>query len=315
MILFSANISSRHRTNLKEKFPNEHFQFCKNMREAKKHIKSVEVLVTYGEDVTANIVKQASNLKWIMVISAGMDQLPFETIEQHNILITNVRGIHKVPMAEYVISMLLQVYRQEKILIHNERNNHWDKSIKMREISGNTMLIVGTGAIGKEVARLAKAFQMKTLGVSRSGREVEFFDETYPIAQLDYVLPKADFVISVLPSTAETKYLYSIHHFKLMKDTAIFLNMGRGDVVSSEDVLKAVKEQEIEHAILDVFEQEPLSEEHPLWQEENITITPHLSGVSTNYVARSLDIFMENLTVYRQGSSSYINIIDTKRGY
>lgn len=315
MILFSANISSRHRTNLKEKFPNEHFQFCKNMNEAKKHINNAEVLVTYGEDITANLVEQAPHLKWIMVISAGMDQMPFGTIEQQNILVTNVRGIHKIPMAEYVISMLLQVYRQEKLLIYNERTNHWDKSVKMREISGNTMLIVGTGAIGQEVARLAKAFQMKTLGISRSGRQADFIDATYRINKLDTVLPKADFVVSVLPSTEETKYLYSFNHFKLMKNTAIFLNMGRGDVVSSEDILKAVKEREIEHAILDVFEQEPLPEEHPLWQEDNITITPHLSGVSTSYVTRSLDIFMKNLSVYREGSGSYINKIDTKRGY
>src|SRR5699024_12863703 len=108
-----------------------------------------------------------------------------------------------------------------------------------------TMLIAGTGAIGREVARLAKAIHMKTIGVSRSGRELEYFDENVTIDKIKFRLPEADFIVSVLPSTKETKHFYTYDLFEMMKESAIFLNMGRGDAVESDVILKAIKEKEI----------------------------------------------------------------------
>src|SRR5690625_3003903 len=108
-----------------------------------------------------------------MVLSAGIDQLPSHIIQEKNIMVTNARGIHKIPMAEYAISMLLQVYRKEKTLIQREKEQIWERSVTIQEITGRTMLILGTGSIGQEVARLAKAFQMTTYGISRSGKRSE----------------------------------------------------------------------------------------------------------------------------------------------
>lgn len=315
VILFSANISERHRLHLQETYPKQSFVFCTDMQEAKKHLPEAEVLVTYGEDLDKHLIQEAENLRWIMVMSAGIEQLPFKAIHEKKILVTNARGIHKTPMAEYVIAMLLQVYRQAKVLMKNEANHKWDRSVKMQEISGRTMVIAGTGAIGQEVARLAKAFHMKTYGISRSGKNVDYFDVNYSTDQMMDVIPKADFVISVLPSTKETKYLFTDEHFRQMKDTAIFLNMGRGDVVREETVLKAVQDRQIAHAVLDVFTTEPLPEDHPFWKEESITITPHLSGMSSLYVTRSLDIFKNNLQAYLDGTGEFVNTIDLMRGY
>ncbi|HEX6593045.1 MAG TPA: D-2-hydroxyacid dehydrogenase [Bacillota bacterium] len=315
MILFSANISKRHRLHLQETFPKQTFIFCTNMDEAQKYLPKARILVTYGEDLNEGLIAEAKNLSWIMVMSAGIDQLPFEAIHAKDILVTNARGIHKIPMGEYVIAMLLQVYRQAKVLMENEADHIWDRSVKMKEISGRTMLIAGTGAIGQEVARLAKAFQMKTYGISRSGTNVKHFDANYSTEQMIDVLPKADFVISVLPSTKETKNLFSRQHFQKMKETAIFLNMGRGDVVREETVLQAIQDGEIAHAVLDVFKEEPLPEDHPFWKEENITVTPHFSGMSSMYVTRSLEIFIHNLKQYVAQKDEFINIIDVTRGY
>src|SRR5699024_12799290 len=171
-------------------------------------------------------------------------------------------------------------------------------------LSGKTMLIAGTGAIGQEVARLAKAFHMKTIGVSRSGRDLEYFDENVTTDKMKSRLPEADFIVSVLPSTKETKHFYTYDFFEMMKDSAIFLNMGRGDVVESDVILKAIREKEIMHAVLDVFEIEPLPENHPLWDEENVTITPHLSGISPNYLPRALEILEKNIDVFVQGEGN-----------
>ncbi|MGY0692512.1 D-2-hydroxyacid dehydrogenase [Virgibacillus sp. FSP13] len=315
MILFSAKLSSKHQTKLAQHFPDQHFRFHENMNEAKNDLAEAEVLVTFGDDLTVELLAKARNLKWIMVLSAGMDQMPLAAIGKRNILVTNARGIHKTPMSEYVIAMLLQVYRQAKTLIHNEENHHWDKGVHMQELTGKTMLIAGAGAIGQEVARLAKAFQMKTIGISRSGKSVDFFDENHSTAELTTLLPEADIVVSVLPSTPETKQFYTYEHFQLLPNHAVFLNMGRGSAVDGDVLLQAVREGEITHAILDVFEIEPLPEDHPFWQEESITVTPHLSGVSKQYITRALEIFGHNLKTYQKGETNFINSIDVTRGY
>lgn len=315
MILSAAKLSDKHKTKLNEKYPDETFIFCKSMDEAKQHLDKAEILLTYGEDLTIDLISQATQLKWIMVLSAGMDEMPFEAIHEKGILVTNARGIHKQPMAEYAIFSLLQVYRQGKQLTQNEAENNWDRSVRMKEITGKTMLIAGTGAIGQEVGRLAKAFQMKTYGISRSGSPVEYFDYNFTNESMEEVLPEADFIVSVLPSTSETKDFFTFEHFQMMPNHAVFLNMGRGDAVRGDDILKAIRDEEIAHAVLDVFETEPLPEDHPFWEEENVTVTPHLSGISPHYQTRALDIFETNLQTYLENSNDYVNKIDVTRGY
>ncbi|MDY0395817.1 D-2-hydroxyacid dehydrogenase [Virgibacillus halophilus] len=315
-ILFSTKLTDDQREYLKRKYPAQSFHFFKNMEQAKAFLPTADVLVTYGGDLNRELIQEAKQLKWIMLFSAGMDDMPLKEIEEADIILTNVRGIHKVPMAEYAISMLLQVYRQEKTLVKNENEHKWEKSLRMNEISGKTMLIAGTGAIGQEVARLAKAFRMKTVGVSRSGRKVDYFDENHANTDLKKLLPEADFLVSVMPSTRETYHFYTMEHFKLMPEHAVFLNMGRGDAVGTDVLLEAVRNHEIAHAVLDVFEQEPLPEDSPLWNERNVTLTPHLSGVSPAYMTRALEIFDHNLEAYlRDDQENMQNKIDVSRGY
>ncbi|WP_083547403.1 D-2-hydroxyacid dehydrogenase [Virgibacillus halodenitrificans] len=315
MILFSAKISEKHQTRLKEEFTEQQFIMCSSMDEASAYLKAAEILVTYGEDLTPELIEHAAQLKWIMVLSAGMDRMPFDAIKAKGILVTNARGIHKTPMAEYAISMLLQVYRQANTLMEKEKAHEWDRNVRMEELNGKTVLVAGAGAIGQEVARLAKAFQMKTIGLSRSGEQREYFDENYQSTELESLLPETDIIVSVLPSTKETKEFYTYEHFKKLPKHAVFLNMGRGDAVKTEVILDAIRNKEIAHAVLDVFEEEPLPNDHPFWDEENITVTPHLSGISKLYQTRALDIFEENLKIYLQGKDDYVNKIDVSRGY
>ena len=314
-ILFSAAVSMKHQERLKTDFPTENFIFRDNMTAAQEALSEAKVLVTYGEDLTSELMGQATRLEWIMVMSAGLERMPFKAIEAKQVRVTNARGIHKVPMGEYTISMLLQTYRQEKLISKNEANQIWDKTVRVKEITGKTILIVGAGAIGQEIARLAKAFQMKTWGISRSGRAVNHFDVNEPMENLHTLLSDADFIVSVLPSTVETRHVFTAKEFKLMSEDAIFMNIGRGQAVKSEDLLVAVQQEEIAHAILDVFETEPLPAEHPFWLEKNMTVTPHVSGVSSEYVTRALEIFTQNLRVYQAKENTYVNEIDTNRGY
>lgn len=315
LVITSCNIKENLKEKLIRQYPEATFRFYNNIHEAEKDLPEAEILLTYGEDLTDEHIELANRLKWIMVLSAGVERMPFQIIKEKNIMVTNSRGIHKTPMAEYVISMLLQVSRKAKQLFLNEQAHLWDRRVTMEEITGKTMLIAGSGAIGQEVARVAKAFRMKTIGVSRSGKPVPHFDEVHQKDDFMALLPEADFVISILPSTHETHRFFRKVHFRAMKKEAIFLNMGRGDTVCEKELLEALRDHEISHAVLDVFEQEPLPENHPFWEMENVTVTPHLSGVSPEYQPRAIDIFEQNLNAYMKGKNHLINLLDPDRGY
>ena len=156
---------------------------------------------------------------------------------------------------------------------------------------------------------------MKTIGCNRTGLNIPEMDETYKIDELLEQLPKADIVISMLPSTAETKYLLKEEHFAAMKSSAMFMNFGRGNVVEERVLVKALKDGQIEHAVLDVYEVEPLPTMSELWNLYNVTLSPHFSSHSSRYVERSLEIFKPSLSMWLEGKTTLPNEIDLSRGY
>lgn len=182
-------------------------------------------------------------------------------------------------------------------------------------MNGKTILVLGAGAIGGEVARLGKAFRMTTLGVNRSGKPVESIDRLYTLDNLLEAIPGADYIVSVLPSTDETKDLLQKEHFKAMKESAVFVNIGRGDLIDEEVLIEALEAGELAHAILDVFDPEPLEKGHPFWRMENVTVTPHLSSKSGEYLPRTFAIFEKNMREYLKSGKDFINVIDLSRGY
>lgn len=315
-ILCTARVKSEIKKRIIEKYPEHHFQFVYGMKEGADFLPHAEILLTYGEDLNDELISQAQKLKWIMVLSAGMDKMPFEAIAKRDILVTNSRGIHAVPMAEYAIWKLLEVYRNGKVLMKHQEEEVWDRKVLMQEITQRKIVLAGTGAIAQETARLAKAFQMTTIGVSRSGTPKEFFDQVVTPGKMNEHLSDTDFLISVLPSTKETVHFFQKEHFEKLPKHAVFLNMGRGDVVDETILLDVLRNGEIAHAVLDVFEREPLPESHPLWKMENVTVTPHLSGITPQYMPRALEIFERNLKYFIANDfSSLLNPIDPKRGY
>ncbi|MGP4079769.1 D-2-hydroxyacid dehydrogenase [Pseudalkalibacillus sp. R45] len=314
-IVSSAKVRYSIQDEMKETYPNIQFQFCQNIKEAEEYLPDADILLTYGEDLTPEIIQQAKQLKWINVMSAGLDKMPFEAIKEQGILVTNARGIHKIPMAEYTIGMMLQVIRKFPLIKENQKNKVWERKFQFGELYGQTLGVLGAGAIGSEIARLAKAFNMNTIGLNRSGRPVDHFDEMVTFGQLDALLRKADFVVSVLPKTDETHAFLKKVHFGTMQEHAVFINIGRGTTVDQQGLIQALQENQIAHAVLDVMEKEPLPEDNVLWELENVTITPHLSGITPLYQRRAFDQFEENLKVYRQGAGEYLNKIDLSRRY
>lgn len=314
-ILFTFEPNQDFQQHFQSTYPTVNWHFAKSMKVAEPQLAQAEVIVTYGEDLRDQHIEQAASLKWIMVVSAGLEKMPFSSIEKRNILVTNARGIHAIPMAEYTLGVMLDHAKQMKLLAHQEEEHLWNRRVPMQELYGQTALIVGAGAIGTRIAHILKAFTMNVMGVNTSGTLPSPYDKAYSMEDMDEALPNADYIISILPSTPSTINFWREHHFKRMKSSAVFINIGRGDAVDDQLLLSTMTNKEIAHAYLDVFKNEPLPSEHAFWQHENITVTPHISSITKKYLPRSFEIFENNLKLYIKGQEGLQNIINVKRGY
>jgi len=312
-VLFTFKIKDEQMKQLEVDFPGIEFYFNRKIDDGP--IDDFEVIVTYGEDITADALDKASSLKWLMVASAGVEKMPLAEIAKKGIVISNVRGIHKTPMAETALAHILSLKRALPILAEQQRRKEWNTKVRQSELRGSTALILGPGAIGSEIGRLLQAFGVRTIGCNYSGNPAQFMDDTIQFDELLSRLPEADIVISVLPSTAKTKGLLTESHFKAMKGTAIFMNFGRGDLLKESILVEALKNEQIGHAVLDVFEVEPLPAESELWSLSNITISPHVSSHSGKYIERSLEFFTENLKKWQTGDKTLTNLINPEKGY
>jgi phosphoglycerate dehydrogenase-like enzyme len=315
-IVSTAKMSERHQQKLTFSFPHHDFFFFASMKEAKAEIKDADVLLTYGEDITHENVQDMHKLKWIQVLSAGMDKMPLSVIGERGILVTNANGIHKIPMAEYTFGVMLQVARKMNELYANQQINEWDRSLRVEELYGKTLGIIGVGAIGEEIARRAQVFGMKVLGISRSGTPKACCDEMYTQNELLAVLPRCDYIVVIVPLTEETRHLIGKKELEAMKSSAVLINIARGAVIDEHALAIHLQEGNLKMAVLDVFSEEPLPKDSPFWQLKNCIITPHMSGRSPLYMERALEIFHHNLPAYDNDEKhKMINVIDCSRGY
>ncbi|MFL1998305.1 D-2-hydroxyacid dehydrogenase [Lysinibacillus irui] len=294
-------------------FPQLDFVFDSGL--SNEELQQADILVTYGEDLTEENIQYATKLKWIFVASAGIEKMPARAIMERGILVSNVRGIHKTPMAESMLAHILAIKRALPWMYEQQKKSEWSKKAKQTELRDSTALILGPGAIGSEVGRLLQAFGVTTIGCNRSGKEAAYMDSMISFAQLKEALPNADIVISVLPKTPETTHLLKKEHFVAMKSSAIFMNFGRGNLVDEKVLIQAIATEQIGYAVLDVFEVEPLSSDSPLWSFSNVIVSPHISSHSSRYVERSLEIFKPSLTKWLKGDTDLENVMDLSRGY
>ncbi len=314
-------LSEKHRTAILEVEPEADLRVCESIDKAEDALADTEILLTYGEDLTPEWIDKCRSLKWIQVISAGLDRMPFPAIDRRGILVTNARGIHAIPISEYVMGMVLSIVRRFPQFFELQQNNDWDRSIRIDEAEGTTIGILGAGAIGSAIAERAKAFGMKTIGMNTSGRPAAHFDEMAAREKMDRVLAESDFIVVIVPLTPDTNRMIGERELRLMKQTAWLINIARGDVVEEDALVRVLAEERIGGAVLDVFRQEPLPADHPLWQVKNCLLTPHVSGRSPKYMERAMAIFLQNLAVYRDRKvtgrtyGNFVNRVDPARGY
>lgn len=286
------------------------------IKDIDKHIpyEDIEILITFGLKEDWSKFEQMSSLKWIQVFQTGVEHVPFSSIEARGIPVTNVRNIYGTPISEYVMGIILYEIKHLNRFIKNKRLKRYDRTILTDEAGNKTIGIFGTGAIGKEVAKKAKAFHMNVLGFNSNGRDVSNFDQVFTWDQKETMLQQCDFIVLLLPLTDETVHFLNDSEFSLMKDNAYIINVGRGPLINEQALLRALENEKIKGAALDVFEEEPLSASSPLWEMDKLLLTPHLSGKTVYFYNRCMDIFTENFLLFQQGKRlSYL--IDYVKGY
>ncbi|WP_071394120.1 D-2-hydroxyacid dehydrogenase [Bacillus tuaregi] len=275
------------------------------------HVNEAEVTLGYKLELD-----DFSNLKWVQSTSAGINHFPTKQFEANGILLNSANGVHAYPISETIFAYMLGLTRKIHTYVKNQQKKIWHHSDMKLEIHEKTIGIIGVGAIGKETAKIAKAFGMTVLGLRHSGKPVENVDEMYTPDQLNQLLPRCDYVVVTLPLTNETYQMFTARQFQLMKPTAFFINIGRGQLIKEDDLIDALQKGEIAGAGLDVFDKEPLGEDNPLWTMDNVIVTPHTAGSTEYYDKRIVeDIFIPNLKAYLKGQKPSINLVDYSKGY
>ncbi|GAA0179664.1 phosphoglycerate dehydrogenase [Clostridium sediminicola] len=276
-------------------------------------LKDVEMLSCYNPFTTLDIGKM-TKLKWIQLSSIGVDQVPKDIVNRNNIIVTNNRGGYSIPIAEWIVMSILQMMKNTNKFYKKQQNKIWKMDGSVLELYGKTVGFVGTGTIAIEAAKRLSSFGVKILGVNTKGRDIQYFDKCYSRAQTDDMLSRCDVVVGMVPGTKATYHLFNEDRFKAMKDGVLFVNSARGSIVDENELIKNLKNGKVRAAALDVFEQEPLSLDNPLWEMENVIVSPHNSWISEMRNERRFNLIYNNMRSYIRGEE-LSNIVNLGKGY
>jgi phosphoglycerate dehydrogenase-like enzyme len=277
-----------------------------------------EVLITWGMfKPPLQFCREAGGLKWIHALSAGVDALLVPEVIHLNIPITCTKGIHGLPVSDHVLAFILAFTRGFPRFFAQKHEKKWARYPFVDEVTRKTVAIIGLGSIGREIARRCKALEMRVVALCRKDErfsEAEGVDFLYSPGQLPEMLAIADFVVLALPLTEKTRHFMDREKLGSMKKTAVLINIGRGGLVDEEELISALKEGRLAGAGLDVFSEEPLPMDNPLWGMENVIITPHTAALSPYYIDRAMEVFCQNLARFQAGEP-LLYLVDAEKGY
>jgi phosphoglycerate dehydrogenase-like enzyme len=276
----------------------------------------------------------APHLRWVQLYSAGANHIFGHPLAQSDVIFTTASGVHSVVIAEHVLTTILDWFHRFPAIQRWRQTGQWPSReehqtlFRAQELRGQTIGIVGYGSIGRETARLARAFGMRVIAqqLSEDHRDYGFIfpgigdpegtlpERYYRPDQLHELLNDSDVVVAAVPLTRSTTRLFDEAAFRAMKPTAFFVNIARGEVCDEDALIRALQEGHIAGAALDVFAREPLPSDSPLWHLPNVFMSPHISGLTTQYNQRALTIFIANLRRYLAGEKLY-NVVDKERQY
>lgn len=311
-VLILNPLSDRHIATITNQVPQVQVTVC-DLEHAGEFVTEADILVAMGITDIRPLFLKANNLKWVHALTAGVERMIFPEIQNSNVILTNSRGIHGIPVSEHVLSIMLAFTRCLNVLLRQQMEKTW-KRIYPTEIHEKTIGIVGLGSIGREIAKKAKGLGLQVLATKRNTSPEIFVDKMYSPDRLLEMLALCDFVVIALPLTEDTKDLLGIEHFTAMKRSAYLINISRGNVIRQDELVQALQDGLIQGAGLDVFAQEPLPEDSPLWEMPNVIISPHVAASSPYYLDRAIKLFADNLARFANGGEMF-NIIDKQKGY
>lgn len=276
-------------------------------------ISDADVLVCYNPFERLDISK-LKQLRWIQLSSIGIDQLPKQKVKEQSILVTNNRSGYSIPMGEWIVMKILELLKNSKDFYNKQNERKWQIDTSILELYNKTICFVGTGSIASEAAKRLQGFDANIIGINTSGKKVEYFKCCYPMTELNSALAKSDVVVLSIPYTKETHHLISESNLSLFKTGACLVNISRGSVIKETALIESLRNGNLRGAALDVFEEEPLSKDNPLWDLDNVIITPHNSWVSEMRNDRRYNIIYENLKRFIS-NNELMNVVDIDKGY
>lgn len=295
--------------------PGAHFVEAATDEDKMREIEDADVFFGFG--IKPEMIGRAKKLRWIQLSSVGAESILSPELLDSDIVLTNARGATAVNISEHVMSLVLAFTRTLHISIKNQLDKFWEdfRNLAVLEISGETLGIVGLGSIGLQVAKRAHAFDMRILAVDPTQTEKpDYVESLWKMGRLHDMLAQSDFVAICCPLTPQTKGMMGAPEFHAMKPTAILVTIGRGQIINQAALVDALQTKEISGAGLDVTDPEPLPKDSPLWEMDNVIITPHHAGASPKSWVRIYGLFCDNLRRFVAGES-LINIVDQTRGY
>lgn len=302
---------------LQDVYPQVEFAFCPNRQDLVKEIADAEVYLGWlGRDEFL----AARKLRWIQSPSSGVDHfLRIPELRDGDVLLTSASGTHSACLPEHALAMILAFTRGIRAAILEQQRHHWairELRPKVVELTGSTLGIVGFGAVGRGLAKRAQAFGMRIIAVDKFPAEKpDYVERLEGLEGLEPLLRESDYVVVTVPRTPETIGMFNAQRLALMKPSALLIGISRGGIIEEKALVEALREGRIAGAALDVVEQEPLPEDSPLWDVENLLITPHIAG-GTQFEGQYIrQIFAENLGRFLRGEFPLRNQVDKQRGF
>jgi Phosphoglycerate dehydrogenase and related dehydrogenases len=313
-ILVLMSVEERHRKRLEAAGESCRFIYSSPEEASLEMVREANIIM--GQ-VQASQIQASENLELLQLESAGTDAYIVPGVLSEKTILTNATGAYNQAVAEHAFALSIMLIKKLHLYRDDQKHAVWSDRGTVGSLCGSTVVVVGLGDIGQHYARLVKAMGAYVIGVKRRASDPpECVDELVMTQDLDTVLPRADVIMSILPNTVATRYIYTVESFDRMKDSAIFINCGRGNAVASDVLYQVLHDRKIAAAGIDVTEFEPLPSDSPLWELENLMITPHISGGHhlPETFERIVEICAQNLSAYLSGKELR-NVVDFATGY
>lgn len=296
------------------KVPDHRIRICTQWDGLDEILDEIDVLVAFkfgANPFPKELILSAERLRWVQLASAGVDHMVPHS--RSDLVVTNASGIHGLTMAQFVLGALVHFLWDFPRLVRQQEDRVWEK-FDVGTLARKTMAVIGAGHIGRSIGQAAMLLGMRVVGVRRSGRPVEGFDETYGPDRLIQVLEEAYVAVVTVPLTRETRGMIGAKELAALPHDAILVNVSRGGVVDEDALIRHLKERRIGSAILDVFGTEPLPPNSEFWGLDNVLVTPHISSEAEGWEVEVADLFLDNLERW-EAAENLNNLVDPEAGY